>query len=134
MGPEGEVVEHVDNVACVVLVLFPQVLQYPYLLLGLSVEPLLIPDHLEGHVLVGLVVVHLQDLSKTSLPYHFQDLVAVGYVIVWDVCVGTLFIIISTVARTPDDPWSFLGICSDKVYLWIVEDLMVFVRRELVHV
>ena len=83
-------VEHMDNVACVVLVLFPQMLQYPYLLLCLSVEPLLIPNHLEGNVLVGLVVVHLQDLSEATFAYHFKDLVAVGYVIMWDVCVGTL--------------------------------------------
>ena len=44
ISPEAEVVEHVDDVAGVVLVLLPEMLQYSDLLLGLSVEPLLISN------------------------------------------------------------------------------------------
>ena len=44
VSPEAEVVEHVDDVAGVVLVLLPEMLQYSDLLLGLSVEPLLISN------------------------------------------------------------------------------------------
>ena len=67
-----------DDIAGVVLVLLPQVLEDPDLLLRLPVEPLLVPHHLEGDVLVGLVVVHLEHLPKRALAYHLQDLVPVG--------------------------------------------------------
>ena len=56
--PKREIVEHVDDVAGVILVLLPKMLQDPYLLLCLAVEPLLIPDHLQCNVLVCLVVIH----------------------------------------------------------------------------
>ena len=67
-----------DDVAGVVLVLLPQVFQNPDLLLCLPMEPLLVPHHLEGNVLVGLVVVHLEHLTKRALAYHLQDLIPVG--------------------------------------------------------
>ena len=67
-----------DDIAGVVLVLLPQVLEDPDLLLGLPMEPLLVSHHLEGHVLVGLVVVHLEHLAKRALAYHLQDLIPVG--------------------------------------------------------
>ena len=64
-----------DDIAGVALVLLPQVLEDPDLLLRLPVEPLFVPHHLESHVLVGLVVVHLEHLTKRALAYHLQDLV-----------------------------------------------------------
>ena len=64
-----------DDIAGVVLVLLPQVLQDPDLLLGLPMESLLVSNHLQSDVLVRLVVVHLQHLPKRPLPYHLQDLV-----------------------------------------------------------
>ena len=67
-----------DDIAGVVLVLLPQVLEDPDLLLRLPVEPLFVPHHLESHVLVGLVVVHLEHLPKRPFPYHLQDLVPGG--------------------------------------------------------
>ena len=67
-----------DDIAGVVLVLLPQVLQDSDLLLGLPVEPLLVSHHLQGDVLVGFVVVHLQDLPKRALAYHLEDLIPVG--------------------------------------------------------
>ena len=36
------------------------------------------------------MVVHFQNLSKRTFAYHFQDLVTVSYVVVGDVCIGTL--------------------------------------------
>ena len=60
-----------DDVAAVILVLFSQMFQYPDLLLGLSVEPLLVPHHLEGHMEMSLVVVDLQNLSEGALANHF---------------------------------------------------------------
>lgn len=64
---EVEVVEEVDYIVGVVSVLFPQVFQDPDLFVGLSVEPPFIADYLQCHVLLGLVVVGLQNLSETPL-------------------------------------------------------------------
>ena len=64
-----------DDIAGVVLVLLPQVLQDPDLLLGLPMESLLVSNHLQSDVLVRLVVVHLEHLPKRPLPYHLQDLI-----------------------------------------------------------
>ena len=64
-----------DDIAGVVLVLLPEVLEDSDLLLRLPMEPLLVPNHLQSHVLVRLVVVHLEHLPKRPLPYHLQDLI-----------------------------------------------------------
>ena len=62
--PKREIVKHVDDVAGVILVLLPEVLQDPDLLLCLPVEPLLIPDHLQRNMLMCLVIIHFQHLPK----------------------------------------------------------------------
>ena len=90
VGAEGEVVIHVDDVERVVLVLLAQVLQDPDLLLGLAVEPLLVPDHLQGHVVVVLVVVGLDHLPEAALAYHLENLVPVGQVVVDNVSIRAL--------------------------------------------
>lgn len=123
-----------DDVAGVVLVLFPQVLKDPDLLLCLSVEPLLISHHFEGNMLVCFVIVHFQHLPEAAFAYHLEDLVAVGYVVVWDMCVGTLFIIISTIVWSANDTRPLLSIRSNEVYLRVVENLMMFIWSKLVHV
>lgn len=67
---KGEVLQHVDDVHARVLVLLPQVLQDADLLCRLSVEALLIADHLQSHVALQLVVEgfhHLQKEGKHSL-------------------------------------------------------------------
>ena len=64
--------------------------KYPNLFLRLPVKPLLVPDHLEGDVLVGLVVVHLEDLAEGPLADDFEDLVSVAYVVMGYVRVGAL--------------------------------------------
>ena len=48
--------------------------------------------------------------------------------------VGTLFIVVAAVARTPDNSGSFLSVGSDEVNMRVIEDLVVLVRGELVHV
>jgi len=60
---EGEVLQHVDHVHAGVLVLLPQVLQDADLLRRLPVEPLLVADHLQGHVGLGPVVEGLHHLG-----------------------------------------------------------------------
>ena len=83
--PEGEVVQHVDDVAAVVFVLFPQMFQYSDLLLGLPVEPLLVSHHLQRHMEMRFVVVDLQNLSKGALANHFENLITISYVVMRDV-------------------------------------------------
>ena len=53
---EVEVVQHVDDVVPALGVLGPQGVQNLHLHQGLVVEALLIPNHLNGHRTVGLVV------------------------------------------------------------------------------
>ena len=67
---EGEVLQHVDDVHARVLVLLPQVLQDADLLRCLSVEALLVADHLQSHVGLRLVVEglhHLQEEKQDAL-------------------------------------------------------------------
>ena len=47
---------------------------------------------------------------------------------------SNLFIVVAAVARTPNNAGSLLGVGSDEVNLRVVEDLVVLVRGELVHV
>lgn len=131
---EGERVEHVDDVHGVVLVLLPQLPQYPYLLLRLSMEPLLVPHHLQGDVLVHPVVVRLHHLAERAPADHLQHLVPVRHVIVDHVYVGTLLVVVVVIVRAADDAGPLLRVRAYEVYLGIEEDLLVLVRRQLVHV
>ena len=83
--PEGEVVQHVDDVAAVVFVLFPQMFQYSDLLLRLSVKPLLVSHHFQRDMHMSFVVVDLQNLSKGALANHFENLITISYVVMRDV-------------------------------------------------
>lgn len=134
MVPEREGVVHVYDVHAVVLVLLPEGFQYPNLLLGLSVEALLVSDHLEGNVPVLLVVVGLDDLAEAALTYDLEDLVPVGHVVVGYVDVRALVVVVLVVVGHPYDTRPLLGVNTYEVDLGVVEDLVVLVGRELVHV
>lgn len=71
-----------DNIVHLLLVLQPQMVQDPDLHEGLVVEPLLVPDDLDGHLAAGAVVQGPDDLPEGPLANHFEDLVAVCYVVV----------------------------------------------------
>ena len=88
--PEGEVVEHVNDVAAIVFILFSQMFQYSYLFLGLPVKPLLVSHHFQGDMLMSLVVVNLQNLSKGAFANHFQNLITISNVVMRDVNVRAL--------------------------------------------
>merc|ERR1712038_1336815 len=85
-------------------------------------------------MLMSLVVVNLQNLSKGAFANHFQNLITISNVVMRDVNVRTLFVIIATVVGTPNDARSFLCIGTNEVNLRIVEDLMMFIRSQFVHV
>ena len=61
---EDETVLDVDNVASVGLVFSQQLLQYLHFSLCLLQEPLVISDNLERGILLGLVIIHLDNLTK----------------------------------------------------------------------
>ncbi len=134
VGAKDKVVEHVDDVVGVVLVLLAQVLQDADLFLGLPVEPLLVAHHLQGDVQVALVVVGLHHLTEAALPDDFEHFVPVGQVVVGYVSVRALIVVIPTIIGAAYDPRPFLGVGPDEVDLRVVEDFMVFIRREFVHV
>ncbi len=94
MAPECKVVRHVDDVHPIVLVEVSEVLEDSNLFLSLPMKPFLIPDHLEGHMDVGLVVKGLYDLTKAPLPYHLENLVAVAHVVMLDVDIAPLLVIV----------------------------------------
>jgi len=62
--PEGEVLQHVDDVHGGVMVLLTEVLQDADLLRCLPVESLLVANHLQRYVGVALVVKHLDHLHR----------------------------------------------------------------------
>jgi len=125
---ESKSLNHVNDVVCVFLVLFAQMFQDPDFFLGLSVEPLLIPDHLQRNVTVRLVIVRLDDLAKAALSDDFEDLVPVCDVIVGHINVLSGLVIIATILWSSDNPLALLTGWSEEVDVGIVEDFVVFIR------
>lgn len=132
--PESERIEHVDNVHSIIFVLVAEVLQYTDLLLGLSVEPLLVAHHLERAVLSLLVVIGLHDLAEAALPDHFEHLVPVRDVVVRYVDVGALFVVVLAIVREAHQAGPLLRVRAYEVHLGVVVYLAVFVRSQFVHV
>lgn len=81
---EKRVVQHVDDVVRSIRILVPQLVQNVELLNGLVEEALLVPDYLDGHVCVGLVVQGPDHLAEAAFANHLQNLIPKGYVIVLD--------------------------------------------------
>ena len=127
---EGEMVDQMDDVVCVVLVLLPQVLQYPNLLVGLAVESLLVPYHLQSNVLLRSVIVRLQHLPETALSEDLEDLVAIGDVVVGDHLIRPSVVVIATVVRSTGETLSLLGVLTDEVDLGIGENLLVLIGTQ----
>jgi len=131
---EGKRLDHVDDVVYVVLVLLAQVLQYPDLFLSLAMESLLVAHHLQGDVGVGFVIVGFHDLPEAALADDLQHFVAVGDVIVRHVDVLSGVVVVAAVLGAADDALTLLRAGSQEVDLGVVEDLVVLVGGQLVHV
>ena len=63
------------------------------------VEPLLVPDNLNGDWLPRLVVETLDYLTERSLPYYLSYLIAIGDVVMENFDIATIFIIIALSRR-----------------------------------
>ena len=80
------------------------------------------------------MVVHLDHLPEGSLPDDLEHLVAVLQVVVRDVRVAALIVVVAAVVGRADDARALLGVGADEVDLRVVEDLVVLVGGQLVHV
>ena len=126
---ESKCLNHMNNIVSVFLVLFAQMFQDPDLFLRLSVEPLFIPNHLQRDVTVRLVIVGLDNLPKAALSNDFQDLIPVCDVIVGHINVLSSLVVIATVLWSSDNPLALLAGRAKEVYVGIVEDFVMFIRR-----
>lgn len=97
MVAEVEIVQHVDDVMRVIGVLLAQLVQDANLDQRLVMEPLLVPDYLDGHVLVGFVVQGPNDLAEAALANHLEDLVAVRDVVMDHLVVAPVVIVVAAV-------------------------------------
>ena len=126
MVTEGEVFIHVYNVHRIVFVLFLEMLKNANFFLSLAMESLFVSHHLQRYMCMKLVIVGFDDLTKTALAYNFENFISICDVIMWRVEVGPVLIIIAIVVGTTENSLPFLGILADKIYLRVVEYLMVF--------
>lgn len=71
MVSEVEVVQHVDDVVDAILVLGSEMVQDAHLDQSLMMEPLLVANDLDGHVLIGAVIQSSYHLTETSFANDF---------------------------------------------------------------
>lgn len=131
---KGEVFQHVYDIHRVVAVLLFKMFQDANLLLGLTVEAFLVSDHLQGDVLLHLVIIGFDHLAEAALADDLEHLVSVSDVVVRHVQVRSVVVIKSIVVGATNHTLSFLGIRSHKVHMGIVEDLVVLKCAKLVHI
>ena len=67
MVPPQKVVLHLHAVLIIMLVICSQMIKHPNLNHSLLVKSFLVPDYLQGYVLLHLVVERLYHLTKTAL-------------------------------------------------------------------
>lgn len=80
------------------------------------------------------VVIGFDHLPERAFAYHFEHFVPIGQVVVGYVSVGALVVVIPAIIGASDDAWPFLGVGPNEVDLRIVEDLVVFIGCQLVHI
>ena len=134
MRSKDKMVKHVDNVIGVILVLLPQVFQDSNLFLSLSVKSFLISYHFQGNMKMTLVIIGFDHLTEAALPDDFEHFITIGQMVVSYVSVGALVVVIPAIIGASDDAWPFLGVGPNEVDLRIVEDLVVFIGCQLVHI
>lgn len=90
-------------------------------------EAALVADNLDGLVLVRLVVVRLDNVTKRPLSESFEDLKAVCNVVVLDAAVPPLVVIISQIGTLALGGVNLLHVGGRVVYLGVVADLVLLV-------
>lgn len=80
------------------------------------------------------MVVCLDYLAKAAFAYHFEDFISVGQVVMGYMSIRALVIIVSTIIQGTNGSRTLFCISANEVDLWIVEDLLELIGRELVNV
>ncbi len=84
MLSEDDVIAHSNDVVDIVRVVLLQILQDLKLDTGLVVEALLIPDNLECHMRIRLIIKALHSLTKATLAQEINRFKPVRYLITHD--------------------------------------------------
>ena len=97
-----------------------QVLQDLQFHTRLVLEPLLIPDQLQTHYLLRLVVQTLQGLTETTLAQKLQHFKSISYVIFHNHFVVTAFVVIAAVELVGRGALDLFGADTQEVNLLVV--------------
>mmetsp|Transcript_107975 Transcript_107975/g.311999 ORF Transcript_107975/g.311999 Transcript_107975/m.311999 type:complete len:266 (-) Transcript_107975:397-1194(-) len=134
MVPEVEVVHHVHDVRCALDVPLPNVLEDLDFHEGLVMEPLLVPNHLQGYIALGLVVEGAHDLTERSFTEGVHDLIPIQNVIMKNDQVVPSLVVVRVVVRGCGCPPNLRRPGAVIPHLREVQDLALLILRELVDV
>jgi hypothetical protein len=84
MLPENRIIFDPNDVIDIFRVIFFEVVKYVKFDAGLMMKPLLVPDYLDGHELIGLVVEAFECLPEGSLAQKLLDFVPIAQVVIQD--------------------------------------------------
>eukprot|EP00359_Climacostomum_virens_P007790 CAMPEP_0204909082 /NCGR_PEP_ID=MMETSP1397-20131031/7877_1 /ASSEMBLY_ACC=CAM_ASM_000891 /TAXON_ID=49980 /ORGANISM="Climacostomum Climacostomum virens, Strain Stock W-24" /LENGTH=206 /DNA_ID=CAMNT_0052078807 /DNA_START=850 /DNA_END=1471 /DNA_ORIENTATION=- len=129
---EHEAVFHLHDVAAIAWVFAAQAVKDFYFDCPLLLKPLLVPEDLEGHSLVALIIKSLDYLAERAFPQETHDFVSVGYVISLDDFIKPL-LIVEAVVRLSEVRGGFLGSEADEVDALKLKEFQLFVTAEDIH-
>ena len=124
MLSENHVVLHVNNVHCIVRIIFLKVLKDFELDSGLIVVLLLVFDDFESYLLLALVIKALDGDAERALAEELLDLVPISDVVPHNDLVVALVIIVAKVVLALQGPFDLLATLPDVEDLGVVKDLL----------
>ena len=120
MFPKNQIVLHPDYIVLVIWVILLQMLQYLQFYSRLVLKLLFVPDELNRHYLLSLVVLALEGLAKTALAEEFYNLKPVAYVVLHYHVVVTPLVVITKVMLIIRVALYFLSPPTDVPYLFVI--------------
>ena len=124
MLSENHVVLHVNNVHCIVRIIFLKVLKDFELDSGLIVVLLLVFDDFESYLLLALVIKALDGDAERALAEELLDLIPISDVVPHNDLVDALVIIVAEVLLALQGPFDLLAALPDVEDLGVVKDLL----------
>jgi hypothetical protein len=131
MLPENDIVFHVNDVHCVIRIIFLQVLQYLELNTCLIIVFLFVLNNLQSNLFFSLVIKTFNSYAERAFSKELLYLIPVSYMILHDNFVISLIVIIAKVIFTLQRTLDFLAPRSNIVYLRIVKYFLHFVSSQL---
>lgn len=98
------------------------------------VESLLVPDDLDGDVMVCLVVQRPDHLSKAALANHLQDLIPVRDVVMYHLVVAAIVIVVAAVQHRACFGVNLARVQAEIPDLRVLFNLLLFIVRHAVPV